>query len=169
VIPYAGIGSRKTPAHVLKTMTAIARRLQRLDYQLRSGGADGPDSAFEAGAGTAKRIFLPWPKFNGRTDYLRIDPAIEREAFEIARLHHPNWKNLTRGERALHTRNVYQVLGEDLNSPSKFIICWTLEGREIGGTSQALRLAKTYTVPVYNLGAPGGEARVASLLVSPPR
>jgi hypothetical protein len=49
-------------------------------------------------------------------------------------------------------RNAMQVLGPDLKTPSKFVICWTLEGKEIGGTSQAIRIAKDFSIPIYNLG-----------------
>ena len=48
-------------------------------------------------------------------------------------------------------RNGYQVLGYDLKTPSKFLICWTKDGKETGGTAQAMRIAKDYKIPVYNL------------------
>ena len=54
---YAGIGSRKTPPHVLAAMTQIAEALAERGYILRSGGAGGADSAFEKGAGSAKKSF----------------------------------------------------------------------------------------------------------------
>ena len=45
-----------------------------------------------------------------------------------------------------------QVLGEDCNTPSSFVLCWTPNGKEIGGTSQALRIAKHYNIPIINWG-----------------
>lgn len=66
---YAGIGSRKTPPAELARMEAVGAILQRQGWTLRSGGADGADSAFERGAdrasredGTAahKEIYIPW-------------------------------------------------------------------------------------------------------------
>lgn len=46
---YAGIGSRNTPEPVLALMQRCATRLEVLGYTLRSGGANGADSSFEAG------------------------------------------------------------------------------------------------------------------------
>lgn len=47
---YTGIGSRETPPDILELMTKIARFMFKQGFTLRSGGADGADSAFEAGA-----------------------------------------------------------------------------------------------------------------------
>jgi len=46
---YAGIGARDTPQEVLNRMTKLAGVLQRKGLCLRSGGAKGADTAFEAG------------------------------------------------------------------------------------------------------------------------
>ena len=59
-------------------------------------------------------------------------------------------------------RNVYQVLGKDLNTPSEFVICWTPDGAETanersiktGGTGFAIALADSLGIPVYNLANP---------------
>jgi len=37
-------------------------------------------------------------------------------------------------------------------TPSNFVICYTPHGKDIGGTSQAIRIAKHHHIPVYNLG-----------------
>jgi predicted Rossmann fold nucleotide-binding protein DprA/Smf involved in DNA uptake len=46
---YAGIGSRETPKEICNKMTEIASLLEKQDFVLRSGGANGADSAFEKG------------------------------------------------------------------------------------------------------------------------
>lgn len=46
---------------------------------------------------------------------------------------------------------MYQVLGYDLKTPSDMVICWTKDGGASGGTGQALRIAKDYNIPIYNL------------------
>ena len=46
---YAGIGSRNTPENIQAIMTKLATKLESLGWVLRSGGADGADSAFELG------------------------------------------------------------------------------------------------------------------------
>ncbi len=63
---YAGIGARATPAAVLADMTVMAGWLARTGWQLSSGGADGADSAFAAGAPAGQRtVWLPWRGHNG--------------------------------------------------------------------------------------------------------
>jgi len=43
--------------------------------------------------------------------------------------------------KKLHGRNVKQVLGDDLKTPSDFLLCWTKEGKDVGGTRTAIVLA----------------------------
>lgn len=146
---YAGIGSRETPLDVLQSMTEIASRLDRLGYTLFSGGADGADEAFEIGA-TKKVIFLPWDGFsNKRVDgknYL-VPPYNE----DLVSRFHPAADKLKQGALKLMSRNSYQVLGPDLNSPVDFVICWTKDGKASGGTGQAIRIAESLKIPVFNL------------------
>jgi hypothetical protein len=146
---YAGIGSRKTPPEVLRAMTSIARTLDAAGYILRSGAAEGADSAFEAGADPKrKEIWLPWHGFNMHTSPLLPSP----EAFVLAAEVHPAWTRLSRGARALHARNGCQILGADLRTPVDFVVCWTPEGDGSGGTGQALRLAVRNGIPIFDLG-----------------
>lgn len=146
---YAGIGSRETPPAILKMMTAIARRLSSFGYICRSGGADGADTAFEEGA-VHKQIYLPWDGFNGRnvdgTSYI-IPPYVEEYVFK----YHPKPSNLSYAAKKLMSRNTYQVLGEDLNTPVEFVLCWTKDGKASGGTGQAIRIANDMNILVFNL------------------
>jgi hypothetical protein len=174
---YAGIGSRETPADILSDMTAIATQLASQGWTLRSGAADGADHAFEQGAWDAAmkpfgrpldrpEIYLPWASFNdGKrvmigTRYYILEP--QPEAYAIAAQHHPAWDRLTRGPRALHARNVHQILGPDVTAPilSSFVICWTKGGQGGGGTGQALRIAKHYDVPCFDLAKPSDYDRI---------
>jgi hypothetical protein len=71
----------------------------------------------------------------------------------------------------LHARNVYQILGEDLQSPSQFVISWTPGGCEIGGTRTALVLAKRRGIPTIQFGGNDDMAeyrRLIELLDSAP-
>ena len=146
---YAGIGSRETPSTILALMTRIAHRLRLRGYILRSGGADGADSAFEAGAGTAKEIYLPWRGFNGNRSPLHSpSPA----AMQMAAQFHPAWERCSPGARKLHARNCYQMLGTDLRTPVDFVVCWTPGATGSGGTGQALRIARAHDIPVFDLG-----------------
>lgn len=160
---YAGIGSRDTPADVLETMTGIACILREQGYVLRSGHADGADLAFERGSQGQNQIWLPWPDFNYESPQaqglVHTGHFAIREnwaADKIAADFHPNWSACSEGARKLHTRNVYQVLGPGLGivsteTVSKFIICWTKDGKASGGTGQAIRIAEGCEIPVFNL------------------
>jgi len=145
---YAGIGSRRTPADVLSVMESIGEQLARAGWTLRSGAADGADSAFERGCDRAngkKEIFLPWPGFNGSTSPLNRP---SQAALALAADHHPAWHMCSRAATLLHARNMHQILGIDLKTPVDMVICWS-PGH--GGTEQALRLARAYGIHIVNL------------------
>jgi hypothetical protein len=144
---YAGVGSRETPRPVLEQCTRIASFLRTKKFILRSGGADGADAAFEKGAGGLKEIWVPWIGFNGSNSH----NTPSDDAFILAKRIHPNWKNLKEGARKLHARNGHQILGKDLQTPAKFVIAWTSDGKASGGTGQALRIALEKEIPIYNL------------------
>lgn len=148
---YAGIGSRETPADVMKVMRFVSEKLDDRGFTLRSGGADGADTAFGEGA-TRKEIFLPWPGFNHVSGGIVM--PFNRKAYAIAEAAHPNWAACSATARKLHTRNVHQVLGADLETPSEFVLCWTKGGRGGGGTGQAIRIAKANGIPVYDFATP---------------
>lgn len=149
---YAGIGSRETPKEVLDTFKNVAVYLANKGFVLRSGGANGADKAFENGCDGVrgkKEIYLPWKGFEGSNSNLIVSNP---KAFEIAKLFHPYWHNLSQGAAKLQARNSHQVLGKDLETPSKFIICWTKNGSGSGGTGQAIRIAKHYDIPIFDAG-----------------
>lgn len=149
---YAGIGSRETPITIQQLMYYMAKNLSINGYTLRSGGAKGADQAFELGCDNlngSKEIYLPWAGFeNSKSTLVIKDP----KAFEIAEKYHPYWQNLSQGARKLQARNSHQVLGPDLSTISKFIICYTKAGKKAGGTGQAIRIAEAYSIPVFDCG-----------------
>lgn len=149
---YSGIGSRSTPEPICQAMTAIAQYLTPRGWVLRSGHADGADLAFERGA-KYKEIYLPWHGFNkaqpGQWGHSvpEITPLME----QIAKQFHPNWAACSSAARKMHIRNVCQVLGTDCMTPAEMVICWTVGGKGSGGTGQAIRIAKGYNIPVFDL------------------
>lgn len=150
---YSGIGSRETPPEYIKQMTSVGRFMASWGHTLRSGAAAGADTAFEIGCdeqeGT-KEVYLPYERFRGHQSSLF---GSTREARMIAKEFHPNWAGLGDTGRAFMTRNVYQVLGQDLKTPTHFVICWTPNGKVTGGTGQALRIALHHEIPIFNLGS----------------
>lgn len=167
---YSGIGSRNTPLEILALMTRLAYMLES-DYILRSGGADGSDLAFEKGVLNGnKEIYLPWQGFNNSSS--EFYEVCER-AKQIAKKYHPaNWDGLRPTVQKLHARNVYQVLGYDLDTPSKFVLCWTPDYCEshdtrsihTGGTGTAISVASHYNVPVINMSRKEWPEKLMKLL-----
>jgi len=145
---YTGVGSRKTPGNIMKLMIKIAKKMAMNNIILRSGGADGADSAFEAGCNDMK---------GPKEIYLANQCTIK--AMAIAKQFHHAWNACSEYARKLHGRNAFQVLGVNLNMPSRLLICWTPDGceyhetrsRKTGGTGTAISIAEHYKVPIYNL------------------
>jgi len=155
MIYYTGIGSRETSPNICDLMTRIAKKLSEKGFTLRSGGAKGADSAFEVGS-TLSEIYLPYDGFEKKRQhhtgcYDTESFSNYQEARVIAAEFHPVWDRCGEWARKMHTRNVYQVLGMDLNTPSSCIICWTKNGGLSGGTAQAMRIAQAHNIPIFNL------------------
>lgn len=150
---YTGIGSRNAPSDVLSMFRLIGQELSTKNVILRSGHAEGSDLAFEIGCDKGnkrnKEIWLPWANFNGSDSKFIVSSP---EAFAMARDCHPAWDVCSSGAKKLHARNMHQILGEDLRTPSSFVICYTRGGKLLGGTAQAIRLASKHNIPVFNLG-----------------
>jgi len=166
---YTGIGSRDTPIEIQELMTKIAQVLETKGYTLRSGGANGADLAFEKGVTTLKEIYLPWKGFNHSTSPLY---NVEQAALDMAAPHHGGWTYLKDAVKKLMGRNAYQVLGQDLNTPAKFVICWTKDGvqtqadrtNKTGGTGLAISLADSLGIPVFNLNNQGSYERILAMI-----
>lgn len=151
-IYYTGIGSRETPEEILTMMEKLGSILAKKGMVLRSGAAKGSDSAFEKGCdsvGGEKEIYLPWKGFNNSTSELYDLEGHAAE--EIAWQYHPNIYALSDGARKLIIRNTYQVLGKNCATKSSFVICYTKDGKDSGGTGQAIRIAQDKKIPVFNL------------------
>lgn len=169
---YTGIGSRSTPKPVLQLMRKIGYVMAMRGYTLRSGGAEGADTAFADGWGDAwvtdagphgskfkAEIYLPWEGFNDQYSTTEGNILVQGEweqANKIAASIHPNWDNCKSTVKRLHARNIFQVLGKNLNLPSSCVIFYAEpEGDSVkGGTRTAVELAKREGIPVYNLHDP---------------
>lgn len=162
MIYYAGIGSRSVPNSIIDMMVSFGTFAASHGATLRSGAADGADSAFELGAnkwGGATEIFLPWEKYNDHPSSL-FPPS--RKAHKLASTIHPAWNKLSRPVRLLVARNMHQILGYDLNTPVQFVVCYTPDGCQshmtygssTGGTGSAISLASQNNIPIFNFAIP---------------
>jgi hypothetical protein len=158
------IGSRKAPDDVLEIMYNVGARISTKENWVgRSGGAEGSDSAFEEGFKRNPNpvgkfeVFLPWEGFEGKsmwkgTNKLSYRVALEYvDEYKIVRNYYPSISKCSEGVKKLFCRNVNQVLGIDLKSPSHEIVCWTPKGELVGGTRIAMMIGNGLNIPVHNL------------------
>jgi len=149
---YTGIGSREATLDVCEKLERIAIRLAELDYVLRSGGAKGADRAFQRGAESVHGVTEIY-KAKGKFKHM-----IPAWCFEEVKKHmppnRPPFDSMEEHTRKLLARNMLQVLGEDGQAPSEFLVCWTPAGLTDGGTGYALRCAVAHGVMTYNLRNP---------------
>lgn len=155
---YAGIGSRETPLNILDLMAYIALVLGDRGYLLRSGGAIGADTSFARGSDQSiyrkKEIWRP--------------TQATKEAIDLASEFHPTWHKCDTYARQCHGRNAMILLGENLDNPAMFVVCWTKRGEAVGGTGMGIRIAMAKHIPVYNLGTQKGFMESVRLVSNPP-
>ena len=137
---YAGVGSRDTPDEIQRLMTKIATKLEHREYILRSGGAEGADTAFEQG------IQNPSNK-----EIFQVFDYVPKLAFDIAKRIHPAWDKMGAYGKSAHARNICQIMGIKVDTPVEFVICWTPGAKKVGGTRTAILFAEEKGIPVYNL------------------
>lgn len=141
-VSYAGIGSRETPDTHLVDMENIGMRLALKGWTLRSGHAKGADMAFERAC-----------RLVGGRSLIRV-ATMEPQALAHASMFHPAWDKCDEHAKALHARNSLIMMGDWLDDPVKFVVCWTKGAAVTGGTGQALRIAAAMKIPVFNIADP---------------
>lgn len=149
---YAGIGSRRTPPGVCLRITALAMTLHIDGYHVRSGGAEGADESFKVGACGNSRIFKP--RF------------ATKAAIAAAAAHHPAWDMCSPHARKLHGRNAQIILGEHLDEPVEFVVCWTDAPPQRGGTQLGMAIAESHGIEVRNLIEPKWETWAKELIAA---
>lgn len=136
----AGVGWRYTPNNILTIMSYCARIIHAEGKILRSGGAIGPD---EVMAGE-------FP--SDRKEIFTVDSDIPEWAFDSVDFFHPNPSACKGKVRRLMARNAMILLGENRDEPVDYVVCYTLNGKTVGGTGQSIRIADHYDIPLFNLG-----------------
>lgn len=171
---YAGIGSESTPTPVLWLMSEIASKLAKEGYTLRTGTQGGAPQAFLEGCEEAEGESEIWhlpQKVSGQTHH-GLEPH-DRHAFTAATLN-PTWSISSAKMKAEHARYVALILGNDMNTPVKFVVCFTPDGctsakertLKTGRAGTAIALASRYDIPVLNLARPEVNARMLDLIDS---
>lgn len=123
------------------------------NWTLRSGGANGADKAFEAGARRGGGKMEIW---NPRTSRVHIaewaKEEIRKHCWEAP---YDRMKDFT---QQLLGRNMYQILGANGDQPVDMVILWTPQVdpclASCGGTRYAARCARAHDIPIHNLRDP---------------
>lgn len=149
----AGIGSRETPSRILEQMTEIGRQCLLRGIKMRSGHAEGADWAFEQGAQQAMTVYLPWAQFNNsmKSSANFVVYKWDAKTQDLARKFHPKYDYLSFGAKKLIARDGWQILGPNLDDPVNAVVCYTNDGKDSGGTGQAIRIAQSRGIEVLNM------------------
>jgi hypothetical protein len=179
---FAGVGSRETPEEILALMRRISVALYAQGYALSSGDAEGADTAFYEGAIVSPhyhvlgaRIYLAWDGVRGRHHdpknyfYDASKFPTWETANSLASEIHPAWDHCKRGARAMHSRNIYQVMGHCLTDPISSLLYWARpvgkDEKVSGGTNQALQTSIKFGIKNrINLYTDEGMARATKFL-----
>lgn len=167
------VGSRTIPDTHAQMLSDIGCIQTSRRYCIRSGGAAGSDEAGHQGAlrspifnEVGVEIYLPW---NGmkRDDLPTLFHDPSKGIFDASRF--PNfeeaerislrargsWVGLKQGGIKLHTRNAYQPLGIDLNTPSNAVVLYAEpigKGKGVkGGTNTAYQIAASRMIRIINI------------------
>ena len=173
------IGSRETPPDILARMRRIAKYCARNGIVVRSGKAGGADAAAIYGCMDADfdgyitqsatpEMYIPWSGFGegGMTNKWDINLGDSLEAEAIAKSIHPAWERCSQGAKRLHSRNVGQILGRDLNTPTDLVLYWCKEkfGKPTGGTATAVNLGTSKGCATLNMLHEGWNIKLKELI-----
>lgn len=164
-ISYAGIGSRSITEQEKLIIQKTASELSKKDILLYSGNAPGSDINFQIGSNCKCVLYLPWKNFN--TAEYDVNKCINhfivgdtKDGIESVLKFHPNPKSLSKGAKALMSRNFHQIVGYATFPQVSFVLCCAnykcVEDKiqVDGGTGQAVRIANSLNIPVFNIRKP---------------
>lgn len=155
---YAGVGQRKNlPDGVFDAMKDVSKRLRNMGWVLRSGGAEGSDTAFQIGAGKDSIVYTSTKQEKEKLKHaygfvMGLDEMTDAQVSEarasVMRLHPKHGKGLDEYATGKMARNYWQVVGTDGTMDSAFVACYADQNSR--GTWQTIRLAKERGIPVFN-------------------
>lgn len=152
------IGSRKTTERIDDISIQLGEKLSNAGLTGYSGGAPGMDSNFmKRYQKELSKIILPSAfsfglVANGK-DLINYQELDYMKARSIAQEVAGNFDGLSESIQHLFSRNVVQVLRETIDNPTDLCLFWAKEQYFCvkGGTAIAIRVARRYNVPCFNL------------------
>lgn len=164
---YTVAGTRHPDRSIKEFFNKLSARLESHGFVLRALPLEGTNQAFIEGLvdRTHCEIYTPWTDFNKglvKKSDPKIDPAdlsTYEEASKLLSKHIEKWDKLTIGLQKMHVCSAYQLLGQDLKTPVRFVIAYTRPDRPSEGTNALLTLAREQGIEVYDLGVNTEEVR----------
>ena len=154
---YSGVGSRTIPSRCMDDIHKLSVVLEsKFDAKLRTGGAIGADLAFMKYTSNHE-IFLPYEGYNGTRSngdsILTVDECQDiDEAWRIAASFHKLGNKIKNKHKYKPLmRNVYNVLGRDLKSPSDVVLYWNCLSNPTSGTQHTVDIAKAFNINTFNI------------------
>lgn len=159
---YTGTGDSELTEEAVYKIMDYAARLSSLGYILRTGGEDGADKVFAMASCNTETI-LPWAGFNGEDGVV-----YKKTVGSIKSIIYTGKKPAYLGQGLLkRIERVYSEISGVENEPSsEFLVCWTEMPKGVTCGVQAVKVARSLSIPVYNLNDPDDEARLDELLKS---
>ena len=165
--------------------------MAELGYTLRSGAAEGSDTAFQEGVCKVDpkltQIWLPKPNFNKKKVQHKYPKCnyhnINEDMIDYAGNRYlslciiPYWDNLEEDIKRFHGRNYYQVFGVQSvvkgfpSDPDTRVCIYAApekNGVVEGGTRSAVYLSRYLGVPTYNVLIPKQKEELLSKLKMKP-
>lgn len=167
-MPYVATGPRDTPQPVIDKIVSIVKDLEARGYTLRNAGREPAEDLFEKSV-TRKEIHLPWRGFLNKDSKFTF--TLEAAKVLAARFY-PGYDGLKPAIQAFLAADVRMVMGKELRSPALFLITWSEDGAEsaqertakTGTAAQAIAVASTLKIPVFNFGKSSTEERFRQYL-----
>jgi len=151
----------------------LAHLLREHCLKLRSGGAEGADTAFEVGSRREKEIYINengsrgkyHNGFNIALD--RLPNEVQEHCYRKASEVHPGWERCDDWAKSMHARNILQI--EGLNGiHTDFVVYWTEYDKDFlpkGGTATAVKYAVSLGIPTFNLNIPAAVEQLEVFLL----
>ena len=172
VLTFAAIGSRRLGDHpkdeaIWRSAVAAFGALagHGIEVVMRTGGAEGADTAAAQAFSGRVDVILPWRGFNGHHEGIIYSHDAEAAAY-VDRLH-PALGRLSPGARLCLERDVWQVIGPPwARRDVDLVLAWTPSGMMAGGSAMAMRAAFSRGIPVFNIGSQEGLEGLRRLYLS---
>lgn len=154
-LPYAAISNDNAPPHVVEQFKKIVLDMEARGYTMRTSGNKGVEEIIESLV-SSKEVHVAWKGFNQReTQFTRVDKA----AIELVGTLHPAFNDLKDSVKTIIARYAHVILGKDLKSPVRCVVCWTEDGAEsakektakTGYCGTPIQIASNARVPIFNL------------------